>query len=36
MKMMKVYRQIERQSEGKQYCRFIPVFVATNSKYDTK
>ena len=35
MKMMKVYREIERSAAGKQYCRFIPVFVATNSKYDT-
>ena len=36
MKTMNAHRQIDRQSEGEQYCGFIPVFVATNSKYDTK
>jgi cytochrome oxidase Cu insertion factor (SCO1/SenC/PrrC family) len=34
-KMMKVHRKVERSSEGKQYCKFVPVFVGVDPKKDS-
>ena len=35
MKIMKAVRKLKRSSEGRQYIRPIPIFVATNPEKDT-
>ena len=33
--MLKAKRLLSRSSEGKQFIRFVPIFVATKPEYDT-